>query len=80
MNERVIIPIVVGNKVLSEGSDGVGQSVDPATGEVIASFARGGEVEVELAVAAAREAFDVARGLAAAPHFRETPGAGPRPR
>ena len=54
MNERVLIPIVVGNKVLSEGSDGVGQSVDPATGQVVADFARAGEVEVEMAVAAAR--------------------------
>ncbi|MGB3390793.1 MAG: aldehyde dehydrogenase family protein [Pseudaminobacter sp.] len=58
MSERVLIPIVVGNKVLSEGSDGVGQSVDPATGQVVAEFARAGAAEVEMAVAAAREAFD----------------------
>ncbi|MBN9252858.1 MAG: aldehyde dehydrogenase family protein, partial [Mesorhizobium sp.] len=58
VNERVIIPIVVGTKILSEGSDGIGQSVDPATGEVVATFARAGEAEVEMAVAAAREAFD----------------------
>ncbi len=52
------IPIVYGNKVLNEGSDGVGQSVDPSTGAVIAEFARAGAAEVEAAVAAAREAFD----------------------
>ncbi|WP_165899984.1 aldehyde dehydrogenase family protein [Borborobacter arsenicus] len=58
MSERVLIPIVVGNKVLSEGSDGVGQSIDPATGQVVAEFARAGAAEVDMAVAAAREAFD----------------------
>jgi aldehyde dehydrogenase (NAD+)/betaine-aldehyde dehydrogenase len=58
VNERVLIPIVVGNKVLSEGSDGVGQSIDPATGKVVAEFARAGAAEVDMAVAAAREAFD----------------------
>ncbi|RUM96205.1 aldehyde dehydrogenase family protein [Pseudaminobacter arsenicus] len=58
VSERVLIPIVVGNKVLSEGSDGVGQSIDPATGQVVAEFARAGAAEVDMAVAAAREAFD----------------------
>jgi aldehyde dehydrogenase (NAD+) len=52
------IPIVCGTKVLSEGSDGVGRSIDPATGAVIAEFALAGEAEVDLAVAAARQAFD----------------------
>lgn len=58
MTDRAFIPIVVGNKVLSEGSDGVGQSYDPATGALVAEFARAGAAEVEMAVAAAREAFD----------------------
>jgi acyl-CoA reductase-like NAD-dependent aldehyde dehydrogenase len=52
------IPIVCGRQVLTEGSDGVGQTTDPATGAVIAEFARAGAHEVDLAVAAAREAFD----------------------
>lgn len=58
MTDRAFIPIVVGNKVLNEGSDGVGQSFDPATGVLVAEFARAGAVEVDMAVAAAREAFD----------------------
>ena len=58
MTDRAFIPIVVGNKVLNEGSDGVGQSFDPATGVLVAEFARAGAVEVDMAVAAARQAFD----------------------
>ncbi|WAX96301.1 aldehyde dehydrogenase family protein [Aminobacter sp. NyZ550] len=58
MTDRAFIPIVVGNKVLNEGSDGVGQSFDPATGVLVAEFARAGAVEVDMAVAAARAAFD----------------------
>lgn len=53
-----LIPIVCGNSVISEGSDGVGQTYNPATGEQIAEFARAGQKEVELAVSAARRAFD----------------------
>jgi acyl-CoA reductase-like NAD-dependent aldehyde dehydrogenase len=52
------IPLVCGRQILNDGSDGVGHSVDPATGEVIAVFARAGAAEVDLAVAAARAAFD----------------------
>jgi len=58
VTDRAFIPIVVGNKVLNEGSDGVGQSFDPATGVLVAEFARAGAVEVDMAVAAARAAFD----------------------
>jgi aldehyde dehydrogenase (NAD+) len=58
VTDRAFIPIVVGNKVLNEGSDGVGRSFDPATGVLVAEFARAGAVEVDMAVAAAREAFD----------------------
>lgn len=58
MTDRAFIPIVVGNKVLNEGSDGVGRSFDPATGVLVAEFARAGAVEVDMAVAAARQAFD----------------------
>ncbi|MCT9000565.1 aldehyde dehydrogenase family protein [Chelativorans intermedius] len=53
-----LIPIVCGNSVLTEGSDGVGRTYDPATGKVIAEFARAGQAEVDQAVAAARKAFD----------------------
>ena len=53
-----LIPIVCGSKVITEGSDGVGQTIDPATGAVIAQFARAGAREVDMAVAAARGAFD----------------------
>ena len=52
------IPIVCGSQILTEGSDGVGQTTNPATGAVIAEFARAGAREVDLAVAAARNAFD----------------------
>ncbi|WP_084175002.1 aldehyde dehydrogenase family protein [Afifella pfennigii] len=50
--------IVCGDEIITDGSDGVGQTFDPATGEAIAEFARGGEREVELAVGAARKAFE----------------------
>lgn len=53
-----MIPIVCGSTILPEGGDGLGQSFDPATGKVIAEFARAGEREVDLAVRAARCAFD----------------------
>lgn len=53
-----MIPLVLGKTTLNEGSDGVGETRDPATGAVIAQFARAGEREVNLAVEAARNAFD----------------------
>jgi len=53
-----LIPIVCGNEVLTEGSDGVGRTFDPATGQAIANVAMAGEMEAEKAVRAAREAFD----------------------
>jgi len=53
-----LIPIVCGNSILTEGSDGVGQSIDPATGKIIAEFARAGKTEVDMAVTAAHRAFD----------------------
>lgn len=52
------IPLVIGNQTLSEGSDGEGESTNPATGKVIARFAKAGAREVDMAVAAARAAFD----------------------
>ncbi|MEW9805037.1 aldehyde dehydrogenase family protein [Mesorhizobium marinum] len=52
------IPIVAGDKILNEGSDGVGETHDPATGALVATFARAGAAEVDMAVAAARDAFD----------------------
>lgn len=53
-----MLPIVCGGTILTEGGDGVGQSLDPATGALVATFARAAEREVGLAVAAARRAFD----------------------
>ncbi|GGA69006.1 aldehyde dehydrogenase [Nitratireductor aestuarii] len=53
-----VIPLVIGDKEYSEASDGFGESRNPATGAVVASFARAGEKEVNLAVSAARRAFD----------------------
>jgi aldehyde dehydrogenase (NAD+) len=53
-----LIPIVCGDKILTEGTDGIGQSINPATGAIVAEFARAGAEEVNLAVAAARDAFD----------------------
>lgn len=52
------IPIVVGGKSLDVGSDGTGETFDPATGALVATFARAGAAEVDMAVAAARNAFD----------------------
>src|SRR5690606_35940886 len=53
-----VIPLVIDGKEYAEAADGFGESRDPATGKVIATFARGGEQDVNLAVAAARRAFD----------------------
>lgn len=53
-----LLPLVIGSSVLMEGSDGVGRSYDPATGQVVAEIARAGQKEVGMAVAAARKAFD----------------------
>lgn len=58
MTDTPLIPLVIGNRILNEASDGVGRSFDPATGAVVAEYVRAGEAEVEMAVAAAREAFD----------------------
>lgn len=52
------IPLVIGGQSLTEGSDGFGETRDPATGAVLARFAKAGEPEVNAAVAAARKAFD----------------------
>lgn len=51
-------PLVIGGKTLAEASDGIGESRDPSTGEVIGTFARAGLTEVDQVVAAARHAFD----------------------
>ncbi len=52
------IPIVVGNREILDGTDGTRHSFDPATGRPIAEIACAGEYEVDLAVAAARAAFE----------------------
>jgi len=52
------IPIVCGDEDIFEGSDGFLPVHDPATGEVIATFACAGATEVDKAVAAARHAFE----------------------
>ncbi|WP_127143567.1 aldehyde dehydrogenase family protein [Pelagibacterium montanilacus] len=53
-----VIPLVIGNKEYADASDGVGETRDPSTGKVIATYARAGEIEVNLAVRSARKAFD----------------------
>ncbi len=53
-----LIPTVCGNTIITDASDGIGQTFDPATGQVVAEFARAGQQEVDLAVSAARKAFD----------------------
>ena len=52
------VPIVYGEIEVTDASGGVSQSRDPATGNAIAELALAGEREVNLAVAAARKAFD----------------------
>ena len=58
MTDIPLIPIVCGSNVLQEGQDGIGVTREPATGAVVALFARAGAREVDMAVAAARAAFD----------------------
>lgn len=53
-----VIPLVIGGKEYTEASDGFGETRNPATGVLIAGFARAGESEVNMAVNAARQAFD----------------------
>lgn len=52
------VPLHIGGNDIHEGSDGIGESRDPSTGKVIGRFVRAGEREVNLAVDAARNAFD----------------------
>jgi acyl-CoA reductase-like NAD-dependent aldehyde dehydrogenase len=56
---------MIGNDQIATGTDGQAEAVDPATNEVIATFALAGTDQADLAVAAARESFDqgVWRGL-----------------
>jgi acyl-CoA reductase-like NAD-dependent aldehyde dehydrogenase len=56
---------MIGNDQIATGTDGQAEAVDPATNEVIATFALAGTDQADLAVAVARESFDqgVWRGL-----------------
>lgn len=65
-----MIPLVIGGKIVTEGSDGVGETYDPATGKVLAHFAKAGEAEVNAAVVAARQAFDEGPWGRMRPHER----------
>lgn len=54
-------PLVIGGEEFTTGSAGTAETFDPATGEVMATFAVAGDQEVDDAVAAARASFD--RGI-----------------
>ncbi|WP_165814516.1 aldehyde dehydrogenase family protein [Pararhodobacter oceanensis] len=53
-----MIPLAIGDATLTEASGGVGETRNPATGALLSHFAMAGEVEVNMAVNAARKAFD----------------------
>jgi aminomuconate-semialdehyde/2-hydroxymuconate-6-semialdehyde dehydrogenase len=48
----------IGGKFVSSKNDEMFDDINPATGEVIAKVSSGGAAEVDMAVAAAKEAFD----------------------
>ena len=52
------IPHFINNKPIFSQGDKIFESVNPATQEVWAQIAHGGKAEVDLAVEAARKAFD----------------------
>lgn len=52
------VPLTIGNDEIAEGGDGTGESFDPATNEVIATFALASTEQADQAVAAARKSFD----------------------
>src|SRR5687768_15148702 len=49
--------MLIGGQWLAAGGGGWIESMDPATGKAIGKFPAGGPVDVDLAVAAARRAF-----------------------
>lgn len=59
------IPLVIDGQRLTEGQGGTAESLDPATGRPIATFAVAGVDDADAAVAAARRSFDTAtwRGM-----------------
>ncbi|WP_033292631.1 aldehyde dehydrogenase family protein [Amycolatopsis jejuensis] len=52
------VPLIINGDEIAEGADGQAETFDPATGEVIATFALAGAGQADLAVEAARETFD----------------------
>jgi aminomuconate-semialdehyde/2-hydroxymuconate-6-semialdehyde dehydrogenase len=61
VNEALNSPLVqhfIGGKFVSSKNDETFDDINPATGEVIAQVASGGAAEIDMAVAAAKEAFD----------------------
>lgn len=52
------VPIVIGDDVITDGTDGRGEALDPATNELVATYAMAGVEQADQAVAAARESFD----------------------
>lgn len=51
-------PLVIDGEYLAEGDDGTDESLDPATGKPIATFAVAGIADADAAVDAARRSFD----------------------
>jgi aminomuconate-semialdehyde/2-hydroxymuconate-6-semialdehyde dehydrogenase len=61
IKEALNTPLVqhfIGGKFVSSKNDETFDDINPATGEVIAKIASGGAADVDMAVAAAKEAFD----------------------
>lgn len=59
------IPLVIDGERLAEGQGGRAETLDPATGRPITTFAVAGEADADAAVAAARRSFEAAtwRGM-----------------
>lgn len=53
------VPLLIDGKEVEVSGGGTFETLDPATGEVIATLVAAGEAEVDAAVRAARRAFDV---------------------
>ncbi|MFF5112850.1 aldehyde dehydrogenase family protein [Streptosporangium sp. NPDC000509] len=70
MNHEKSKKLLVAGEWVPAADGGVSQTYDPATGELIASFAEAGPADVDDAVAAARQAFDDPEWRALSPDAR----------
>lgn len=52
------VSLVIGDELIKDGGEGNGETLDPATNEVIATYARASVEQADAAVEAARESFD----------------------